>query len=65
MKKKQEVEERMKALEEQRRKKDEEFKAQSAALKEKLKEKIMLDKMEESYNRRQNESLEERKQRLA
>lgn len=63
--KRQEVESRLKQLEELQRKKEDDFKSQTLLLKEKMKEKTMIDKMEEQFNLKQNESLEERKKRLA
>lgn len=63
--KRQEVEGRLKQLEELQRKKEDDFKSQTLLLKEKMKEKTMIDKMEEQFNLKQNESLEERKKRLA
>jgi hypothetical protein len=64
-KKRQEVEGRLRQLEEGQKKKEDEFKSQTLLLKEKMKEKTMVDKMEEQFNLKQNESLEERKKRLA
>lgn len=64
-KKKQELMDRLKALEEQKKARAENYAQQEAALKEKIVEKTMADKMEGKYKLRQNEYLQQKKKKLA